>query len=295
MGRFAGERELGLGRGGLLDDLGGGLRGGVFRARDVDGGGGLRGRSLDHDRWNLLGRRGRRNPHRRLVHQVREGGVHQRVEGRRLGHLLGMRGEHGEVRLAEELVEERRHDRLERGDLRLDPRDVALHERGMARKLALELVAAACGPGLRLFADPGDLRLRPFLDAREVGLGAPAQGVGLGDRAGLDLLHVGGSLDTELLEGCGASLFGCSLHRVGHVDEELRRAPGRARGGARDIDGGEGCGGRGLVRACHGLAGFAAGRRRLRVALVGLPEVGAIGVIAGRCPIRAPREPEARS
>jgi hypothetical protein len=173
------------------------------------------------------------------------------------------------------------------------------------------LAPPAGDPILGLLPDPGDLGLRPVLDPGHFLFRMPPEGVRVGGGPSLDLLDLRGPFDPELLQGGCAGLLGGRLHRMGQVDEELRGSPGGRRRGDRDLGDGHRLGngrrrriGR-LVRRSRllGLAGrwldgLGVLRRkdgRLRIHGLRLAREGLVCLVEGWCPIRTPREPEARS
>ena len=123
------------------------------------------------------------------------------VEARRLGQLLGHRRERRGIFLGEEALEEGGHLVLEGGDAGADAFDAALDDAGVVLELALEVGLAGGDARLGLFADAGDLGLRPLADRGDVVVGGPAQLGDLLGGAGLDLLDGGLRLGGEALEG----------------------------------------------------------------------------------------------
>ena len=117
--------------------------------------------------------------HDRLVEAVE-------LEARRLGQLLGQLGEAGRIFFGEQPLVEVGDLGLEGGDLGVDPLDPTLDGAGVDFELVLQVRLAAGDPILGLFADAGDLGLRPVADAADVLVGDAAQLGGLFGRRGVD-------------------------------------------------------------------------------------------------------------
>ena len=206
----------------------------------------LRLRALDRRlRLRALDRRERRDVD---VAQVR-----QAIERGRLGHRLCHRGQARGIVLAREAPEVRLHVRAIPRDHRVDLAHAMLHRGGMGGQLELEGRLACPDPGVGLFADPGDLDLRPLLDRRQVLLGLAADGLCAVGRCGTDGLgHLRG-VRRDRGEGLVAGGFGRGPDRRRQVGHQLGGLPRDLR---RERRRGDQLGHGGLLGGSHG------GRRR---------------------------------
>ena len=132
-----------------------------------------------HDRLGLRGGLDGRDDRFRFDGHDRSGrqvGIKDgRIEARRLGHLIGHRGEARRVFLGREALEECGHLGFEGGDPGGHLLDAALHDPGVSFQLALELGLAPGDAVLGDFADARDLGLGPFADAGDVLVGRAAR------------------------------------------------------------------------------------------------------------------------
>ena len=118
----------------------------------------------------------------------------------------------GRIILGQEALEEDDHLRLVSGDPRLDAPDARLDGGRMLADLPLKGFLAVCDALVRLFADPGDLRLGPLADRRDIVVGALAKLRSLRCRIGVDELDVALRLGTQSLQRVGSSGLCGSLH-----------------------------------------------------------------------------------
>ncbi len=134
-------------------------------------------------------------------------------------------------------LEERGHLRLECRDGRPDAFDACVDRGGMGLDLAVESGLALRDPRLGLFADAGDLCLRPFADGRDVIVGMTPQRGDLLGRGVVDLLDDGLRVGGEASHRLVARGLGGDLHRAAEIGHELRRATRGGRCGLLDHGG----------------------------------------------------------